>query len=241
MRDEAGFEAETITQIATKNVIPKSTLWAALRGERIPSVPVLAALVRAWGGDEADWLRLRTETEQAVERLRQANDEEKTPSSRSAEVKLSRGGARVNLSRSREQAEIQALPADTPSMSERWDGSSGPRSRHWDFFDLISKRERPRPLRHEDLLELRRSGPTAVPKQVIMQHLQTLHDEDEVRAIWTALRASAGEPTLRTISTHTGEPQSVVSLMFRGATKMSNVTQQRVLDFLYEEGAKARR
>ncbi|WP_055566391.1 hypothetical protein [Streptomyces atriruber] len=43
-----------------------------MRGQRIPTVPVLAALVRAWGGDEGWWLRFRTATEEELERERLA-------------------------------------------------------------------------------------------------------------------------------------------------------------------------
>lgn len=70
LRDEAGFDAKTIDVIAAENHMPRSTLYAALRGVRIPTVPVLAALVRAWGGDQAEWLIRRTETEAEIERLR---------------------------------------------------------------------------------------------------------------------------------------------------------------------------
>ncbi|MER7983788.1 hypothetical protein [Streptomyces sp. NPDC095817] len=70
LRDEAGFDAKSIDSIAAGNHIPRSTLYAALRGERIPTVPVLGALVRAWGGDEVEWRKLRTETETLAERAR---------------------------------------------------------------------------------------------------------------------------------------------------------------------------
>ncbi|MFF7870496.1 hypothetical protein ACFZCT_29055 [Streptomyces qaidamensis] len=52
--------------------MPKSTLYAALRGQRLPTVPVLAALVRAWGGKEVEWLMRRMDTEAQIERLRLA-------------------------------------------------------------------------------------------------------------------------------------------------------------------------
>ncbi|MFD8726277.1 helix-turn-helix domain-containing protein [Streptomyces sp. NPDC059629] len=70
LRDEAGFDAKTIDVIAAENHMPRSTLYAALRGTRIPTVPVLAALVRAWGGDQTEWLIRRTETEAEIEELR---------------------------------------------------------------------------------------------------------------------------------------------------------------------------
>ncbi|WP_199577545.1 hypothetical protein [Streptomyces sp. CRB46] len=70
LEDEAGFDAKTIAAIAAENHIPESTLHAAMRGLRIPTVPVLAALVRAWGGDEKEWRRRRTEVEDELERTR---------------------------------------------------------------------------------------------------------------------------------------------------------------------------
>ncbi|MFJ4031522.1 hypothetical protein [Streptomyces griseoluteus] len=70
MRDSAGFDAPTIDNIAAKAGIPRSTLFAAMRGTRIPTVPVLAALVRAWNGNEKEWLKLRSQTEQEIEQLR---------------------------------------------------------------------------------------------------------------------------------------------------------------------------
>ncbi|MGW1539748.1 hypothetical protein ACWCPM_05640 [Streptomyces sp. NPDC002309] len=70
MRDEAGFDAMTIDAIAAERKIPRATLYAAMRGARIPTVPVLAALVRAWNGDPGHWLRFRSETEAEIENLR---------------------------------------------------------------------------------------------------------------------------------------------------------------------------
>ncbi|MFF0092686.1 hypothetical protein ACFYSF_22370 [Streptomyces canus] len=56
--------------ISAKSHIPRATLYAALSGNRVPTVPVLAALVRAWNGDEAEWLARRTQTEQELEEAR---------------------------------------------------------------------------------------------------------------------------------------------------------------------------
>ncbi|MEU1044071.1 helix-turn-helix transcriptional regulator [Streptomyces sp. NPDC005897] len=70
LRDSAGFDGKPIDSIAAESNIPRSTLYAAMRGERIPTVPVLAVLVRAWHGDASEWLTRRTETEQELERLR---------------------------------------------------------------------------------------------------------------------------------------------------------------------------
>ncbi|MEU0414521.1 hypothetical protein ABZ307_43075 [Streptomyces griseorubiginosus] len=71
MKDEAGFDAPTIDVIAARTDIARSTLYAVMGGKRIPTVPILAALVRAWNGDEAEWLTRRTEAVAAVARLRE--------------------------------------------------------------------------------------------------------------------------------------------------------------------------
>ncbi|RPK31937.1 Helix-turn-helix protein [Streptomyces sp. ADI91-18] len=63
LRDAAGFAAPSVDQIAARTGIPRSTLFAALRGQRLPTRPVLGALVSGWGGDEREWLIRRTATE----------------------------------------------------------------------------------------------------------------------------------------------------------------------------------
>lgn len=70
LRDAAGFAAPTVDQIAARSHIPRSTLYAALRGRRVPTRPVLGALVTAWGGDPAEWLMKRTATEAELEAAR---------------------------------------------------------------------------------------------------------------------------------------------------------------------------
>lgn len=70
LKDEASFDAPTIDMIAARSKIPRSTLYAAMGGKRIPSIPVLAALVRAWNGDEVEWQTRRSDTEAELEVLR---------------------------------------------------------------------------------------------------------------------------------------------------------------------------
>ncbi len=89
LRDSAGFDAPTIDNIAAKAGIPRSTLFAAMRGTRIPTVPVLAALVRAWNGNEKEWLKLRSQTEQELEQLRRRrSDAEIVPEHTRQEARL---------------------------------------------------------------------------------------------------------------------------------------------------------
>lgn len=60
LRDRAGSTAPSVDLISETSGIPRSTLYAALRGTRVPRVAVLIALTQAWGGDEGVWLARRT-------------------------------------------------------------------------------------------------------------------------------------------------------------------------------------
>ena len=55
LRAGAGADAPTMDQISDATGVPRSTLYAALKGDRVPGVKALAALVQAWGGDEEAW------------------------------------------------------------------------------------------------------------------------------------------------------------------------------------------
>ncbi|WP_327345976.1 helix-turn-helix transcriptional regulator [Streptomyces europaeiscabiei] len=70
LRDEAGFDAPPVDVIAARTGIPRATLYHAMRGTRVPTLPVLAALVRAYGGDEAEWTKFRSKVEDELERER---------------------------------------------------------------------------------------------------------------------------------------------------------------------------
>jgi hypothetical protein len=72
LQDSAGGAAKSIDQIAVQYNIHRDTLYAALRGKRIPSRPVLAALVSAWGGDEGKWMTKRRSLEVEMETMRVA-------------------------------------------------------------------------------------------------------------------------------------------------------------------------
>src|SRR4051794_34896851 len=67
LRDSAGPDAPPVAEVAERSGLPRSTLYAALRGNRLPSREVVAALARAWGGDESDWLRARSAAENAIQ------------------------------------------------------------------------------------------------------------------------------------------------------------------------------
>ena len=62
----AGWDAPTIDQISGMTGVPRSTLYAAVKGTVVPGVKVLTALVRAWGGDDSAWLIERDDLEVAL-------------------------------------------------------------------------------------------------------------------------------------------------------------------------------
>lgn len=72
LRATLGRNAPTVDQISANEQIPRSTLYAALRGTRLPSRETVGAFARAWGGDEAEWLakRIALEDQMAERRAR---------------------------------------------------------------------------------------------------------------------------------------------------------------------------
>ncbi|MGW7533310.1 hypothetical protein [Amycolatopsis sp. NPDC054798] len=56
LRATLGRDAPTVDQISAAEKIPRSTLYAALKGTRLPSRETVAAFAHAWGGDEAEWV-----------------------------------------------------------------------------------------------------------------------------------------------------------------------------------------
>lgn len=80
LRGEAGGEAggPTYRTMAERVGLSAPTLSAAASGERVPTLPVLLAYVRACGGDEADWgRRWREATADAAEEAEQTEQAER--------------------------------------------------------------------------------------------------------------------------------------------------------------------
>lgn len=63
LRDRMGARAPSIDKISKDMNIARSTLYAALRGTRVPTREVLSALVLSWEGNEAEWMRRRSALE----------------------------------------------------------------------------------------------------------------------------------------------------------------------------------
>ncbi|MGH3821414.1 MAG: ATP-binding protein [Pseudonocardiaceae bacterium] len=78
LRDRFGSDAPSVDEVSRHENIPRSTLYAALRGERLPSREVVSALVRSWGGDDAEWLAKRSAVESAVARTSRGGDRAQT-------------------------------------------------------------------------------------------------------------------------------------------------------------------
>lgn len=72
LRHRMGPTAPTIDQISAKEQIPRSTLYAAMSGARMPTEDILAALVSAWSGDATAWIIKRAAVLQEIglQRLR---------------------------------------------------------------------------------------------------------------------------------------------------------------------------
>lgn len=123
LRDEAGFDALTVDAIAARTKIPRSTLYAALRGQRIPTRPVLEAMVTAWGGDPVQWLKRRSSTEAEVEASRGGREVKATPRKTSlvspvSPAPLPKDERETALSRFANDLRDLRLQAGQPSLRE---------------------------------------------------------------------------------------------------------------------------
>jgi hypothetical protein len=65
-----GAKAPSVDQISVKQSVARSTLYAALRGNRLPTREVLAALVTSWGANEVECMRKRSIVERRLEAAR---------------------------------------------------------------------------------------------------------------------------------------------------------------------------
>jgi AcrR family transcriptional regulator len=84
LRDGCGSAAATIDDIADREKIPRSTLYAALSGKRVPTRDVLAALVKHWNGDDAEWMARRSAAEAAMTVVRRSRPAPAHPTSQHA-------------------------------------------------------------------------------------------------------------------------------------------------------------
>ncbi|MYT18667.1 helix-turn-helix domain-containing protein [Streptomyces sp. SID4951] len=77
LRDEAG--APAYRAMARRAGYSAATLSQAAAGERLPTLPVLLAYVRACGGDEEEWRRRWTEADEAVSQQPRSPEDDTDP------------------------------------------------------------------------------------------------------------------------------------------------------------------
>lgn len=172
LKDQAGFDAPTIDAIAARSHIPRSTLYAVMGGKRIPSIPVLAALVRAWNGDEVEWLTRRSATQTELEVLRREAVAQALPDG----VPPARVGEAVGKNHP-----IELPPEARESVMKAIYGH---------FVD-----------RAEMLEKAYRDRPTAdLVAQLTSKDPNLEYGERERAVFWKLLRQRAGAPTIRDIA-----------------------------------------
>ncbi|MFJ6861513.1 hypothetical protein [Streptomyces werraensis] len=241
LRAEAGFDAKTIDAIAAENYMPRSTLYAAMSGRRLPTVPVLAALVRAWGGNETEWLMLRLDTENALERLRLAaqqakgvREETARLGDESGEVSMDRAmpdrlvdehSAALQAFRSAPMPDVlqmliaEAEEEEVNRIMERLRRRRTDCPDRGDVGDLSELERMPEQVvRAADLLEM-------LPQNVLFQEL--LRRGENAEPLWAALRARAGAPTLRTLQRSLWVSQGDLSDVLHGRSTNEGL-QERV-------------
>lgn len=215
LRDQAGFEAKTIDAIAAENYIPRSTLYAAMRGKRIPTVPVLAALVQAWNGDPVKWLAFRTETEQEVERLRRQGGRQSRRGHHQGEPQSTPAEQNTQVADVEQEGTAQAAEG---AETEEAEGAQPSRESAWAWlpFDEIPT---------EVYFEA-----DSMSELELLDRLTNPSAADRARN-WEALRAVAGLPTLRDIAREARMRQTTVRGVLSG-NDLSGKNVQKVLRVL---------
>ncbi|MCX4458667.1 helix-turn-helix domain-containing protein [Streptomyces sp. NBC_01728] len=232
LRDQAGFDAKTVEAIAAENHMPRSTLFAALRGQRIPSVPVLAALVRAWGGDEAEWTRRRTETEDEVERLRLA---ERVPPQ-----------GPLPLTLDADVADAIEVADRVQPIGNEWDALVALREHAFlkkQLEELRQTEEAHLRELHEALARARAeayaheqralpSGKTDVPAPTAERAVLRPNRVEPAAKLWEARRIRAGQPTIRVLVKESGLSFQKISAILRGLEPEDSEESRRLAELL---------
>ncbi|MFJ4716788.1 helix-turn-helix domain-containing protein [Streptomyces sp. NPDC088785] len=249
LRDSAGFDAMTIQAIAARNDMPPSTLHAALRGQRIPSVPVLAALVRAWDGDEAEWMQKRTQVEDEVERSRlRTRGELSLEAPDGATVARTVESDRMQLRVSEDDEVLHAIREARRSLDRDPDNE---RLKEW--LDVLLSRpvtgepveEPPAPSNSNSSREVSdalKSAIGAASTDEIVRELESRQVYSlgeargaEERLLWRELRLRAGAPAIRAISLQAGVAQAEVGAVLRGEPALGAAEVIAALDEMAAE------
>ncbi|MFI0242506.1 helix-turn-helix domain-containing protein [Streptomyces sp. NPDC016845] len=238
LRDNAGFDAKTIHAIAAENNMPRSTLHAALRGERIPTVPVLAALVRAWGGDETEWMRRRTQVEDEIERLRLMDGRKQAHERRAGWFEL----RSVKTIRHRRKSVDSVSPAEAcgdkiKMLKSLLDADLIDDEQYKEVLEILLKGAEPtQPARPvlPPARPKRESLSDEDPFAGIAWHelLEELKQRNDMAPTWDLLRERAGAPTIREIAGAVGVGQSAVSIVLRGRGRGNSKLLTNVFAYL---------
>jgi hypothetical protein len=186
-----------------------------MRGTRIPTPPVLAALVRAWNGDETEWLKRRTETEQEIA------EAEVQPEGATKPVKPAKPAnvAPPALAQMPEAQEVAGIDDDRSQRLKEWDlierqvAAEGPRGQ------VVRDVGPPWTQMYRTITGTNDPIPFDMPlEQILLPWI--IHDEArgtrELKEMWSALRREAGYPTLREIATDVKRSVMEVSWVLRG-------------------------
>lgn len=236
LRDEAGFDAKRIDSIAAETGIARATLFAAMRGQRIPTVPVLAALVTAWNGDPVWWLEFRTSTEKEIEQLRlerKATSAEVVPSPGTTRDgrehdRLASGPDRdlsvdspAELIRQLRAAE-EALGQHRSMLLQRQASARIPDSADLFLSDVQDHLRSSRALSTTDGDHMYGAWQAKTVAEKMLNELpyeeavERLASGLDTEYVWAQLRNLAGAPTVRELANATGMTQDQVSRALRG-------------------------
>jgi hypothetical protein len=190
-----------IDAIAVQYGVSRSTLFAVMGGKRLPTPPVLEALVLAWGGDPVEWMTRRSETEREIERLRLRDD--RPPKDPRRQTRRHQRPLEAVSTDFEWRGAVGEVPLSEPASSEvlARDSGGGEKLDRGDESATVV-------VRAEDAL----SGMSGGRLIRIL-----VHDEPAlgVETLWDRLRVEAGYPTLRDIAYATHLPQRVVAKVLR--------------------------
>ncbi|WP_329529635.1 hypothetical protein [Streptomyces sp. NBC_01462] len=220
LRDDAGFDAKTIHTIAAENNMPRSTLHAALRGERIPTVPVLAALVRSWGGDEAEWMQKRTWVEAEIERLRLLAEEERGYHAMLLGTHRSTGDAIPKPGSLASMTPEEACDAKIRMLESLLEANLVDNEQYREVMESIlqgaAPEAKPRALPPARPRRDPRNDGDPFADTTWNELLEELKTRNDMAPTWGLLRERAGAPTIRDIAGSVGAGQTAVSTVLRG-------------------------
>ncbi len=230
LRDKAGFRAMRIDAIAVRYGIARSTLYAVMAGRRMPSPPVLEALVHAWGGDPDEWVARRSAT---LTELGRPQDQDRRPRM-NPQAGVRNAGVRAGVRRNSGMAALQQPPqagliARPMTAADGLAGKRGMVPAGPQYVEALTAYAETSMM----ALEFLRPGLDAQSSQATDAQVQTILraqlwaqeecvrtilalDRDDAAEIWRIQLIRCGSPSQREISRFTGLRALTVSHILRG-------------------------